>query len=73
MIPTTADNGTGNNQLFKKDSPATEIKNPVPGSWTNFYRSDDVSSTAYFYLDKPSTNLPALQPVAIRTASLRDK
>ena len=27
---------------------------------TNFYRSDDVSATAYFYLDRPSSNLPGL-------------
>ena len=39
--------------------------------WTNFYRSDDVSATAYFYLDKPSSNLPALQPVALRSLNLR--
>ncbi|NPE30388.1 DUF2961 domain-containing protein, partial [Methanococcoides sp. SA1] len=42
--------------------------NPVPdlkdttlhGGWTNFYRSDDVSATAYFYLDKPESNLPEI-------------
>lgn len=73
LIPTTSDNGKGNNHLFNIDSPVTVIKNPVPGSWTNFYRSDDVSATAYFYLDKPSSDLPALQPVVIRTTSLRDK
>jgi hypothetical protein len=57
--------------FYKKDSivnlnPDTGIK-----GWTNFYRSDDVSATAYFFLDKPSSNLPALQPVALRTVNLR--
>ena len=39
-------------------------------AWVNFYRSDDVSATAYFYLDAPSSTLPPLQPVAERTAGL---
>jgi len=28
---------------------------------------DDVSATAYFYLDKPSANLPAMQGDTLRT------
>jgi len=43
----------------------------IADGWTNFYRSDDVSSTAYFYLDKPTSNLPALQPLSIRTYRLK--
>jgi hypothetical protein len=35
--------------------------------WTNFYRSDDWSSTAYFYLDKPVSNLPRLAGLELRT------
>ena len=38
--------------------------------WTNYYREDDVSATAYFYMDKPSSNLPALDDVKIRTKNL---
>ncbi len=34
--------------------------------WVNFYRSDDVSSTAYFYLDRPSSDLPLLPEVSMR-------
>lgn len=40
---------------------------------TNFYRSDDVSATAYFYLDKPSSNLPALPSVEVRIKHLKEK
>ncbi|HEY3781198.1 MAG TPA: DUF2961 domain-containing protein [Fimbriimonadaceae bacterium] len=40
-------------------------------SWVNFFRRDDYSSVAYFYLDKPTTELPRLQPVAERTEHLR--
>ncbi|HVW59084.1 MAG TPA: glycoside hydrolase family 172 protein [Puia sp.] len=42
-------------------------------TWTNFYRSDDVSATVYFYLDKPSHTLPELQSLAIRTYNLKEK
>ncbi|HEY4207622.1 MAG TPA: glycoside hydrolase family 172 protein, partial [Puia sp.] len=34
--------------------------------WLNFYRSDDYAATAYFYLDRPMSNLPALAPVTER-------
>jgi hypothetical protein len=40
-------------------------------SWVNFYRRDDYSSVAYFYLDRPTTDLPRLQSVRERTANLR--
>lgn len=29
-----------------------------PGGWTNFFRRDDWSATAYFYLDRPTDDLP---------------
>lgn len=71
IIPVTTDNGSIH-AYYKKDSivtldSATKIK-----GWTNFYRSDDVSATAYFYLDKPVNNLAALQGVKLRTAALRN-
>ncbi|RYF89695.1 MAG: DUF2961 domain-containing protein [Chitinophagaceae bacterium] len=37
-----------------------------------FYRVDDYSSTAYFYLDKPYNELPPLQPVAERIFNLKE-
>jgi len=43
----------------------------LPEGFSNFYRSDDVSATAYFYLDKTSTSLPHLQPLNIRLYKLR--
>lgn len=42
----------------------------LPDGWTNMYRRDDVSAVAFFYLDKPASNLPRIQPVAERTAGL---
>lgn len=39
----------------------------MPSGGCNFYRRDDVSATAYFYLDAPTSNLPALPPVVLRS------
>lgn len=38
----------------------------LPDGWINFYRSDDVSAVAYFYLDRPENGLPALPAVGER-------
>ena len=40
---------------------------------TNFYRSDDVSATAYFYLNKPTNDLPTIQPQKERTKEMQKK
>ena len=69
LIPVTTD--TGKNILHYTDKKSIELDNNMPKGWTNFYRSDDVSATVYYYLDKPVDNLPALQPVAMRTAKLK--
>jgi hypothetical protein len=55
--------------------------NPVPNlmdatfprGWTNYYREDDVSATAYFYLDKPANNLPSIASPEIRIKGLAEK
>ncbi len=39
--------------------------------WVNFYRVDDYSATAYFYLDKPESNLPPLAPLEKRLKGIR--
>lgn len=38
-----------------------------------FYRSDDVSATAYFYLDRPQSNLPELPSVELRMKEMDRK
>ncbi|WCE02567.1 glycoside hydrolase family 172 protein [Pseudoxanthomonas sp. JBR18] len=50
--------------------PLDHLSLPQEG-WTNFYRSDDVSAVALFYLDKAENGLPPIAPVAERTAGLR--
>jgi hypothetical protein len=51
------------------DSP-TPIASAPDDSWVNFYRRDDVSATAYFYLDHAEADLPPIAPVADRVAGL---
>jgi hypothetical protein len=48
--------------LFDDKFPADE--------WVNFYRVDDYSATAYFYLDRPESNLPGLVPLDKRLKGL---
>jgi len=56
------------------DLPEVSLDDPfLPDGWTNFYREDDVSSTAYFYLDKPASELPELAPIELRTEGLSKK
>jgi Protein of unknown function (DUF2961) len=42
------------------------IKEGDAQDWVNFYRSDDYAATAYFYLDRPDSDLPELAPLAQR-------
>ncbi len=49
--------------------PVPGLSDPeLPDGWVNFYRQDDVSATAYFYLDRPENGLPALAPASTRFA-----
>jgi len=56
--------------LFNPEKPVDLTSKDLPEGWTNFYRSDDLSSTAYFYLDRPENDLPPIQSVKMRTAKL---
>ncbi|MEZ4991949.1 MAG: glycoside hydrolase family 172 protein [Saprospiraceae bacterium] len=58
-------------KLLEREQPL-DLKDPdLPQGWTNFYRRDDVSATAYFYLDQPTNTLPAIGDLQNRTAQLR--
>ncbi len=48
------------------DKPVAMTDPDFPKGWVNFYRVDDYSATAYFYLDKTSSNLPELANVSDR-------
>ncbi|CAN5463642.1 DUF2961 domain-containing protein [soil metagenome] len=71
LIPIAIDDLKKIHPLYKKDS-IVQLNTPgLPEGFANFYRSDDVSATAYFYLDKAAGVLPPLQSLAIRTAHLK--
>lgn len=72
VIPVTIDTGKIVS-YYEKGKIVQLDSTKFPMGWTNYYRSDDVSATAYFYFDRPSDDLPLLQPVAIRTYKLRMK
>jgi hypothetical protein len=72
LIPVTVDAGDRSGGFFQLLTTGRKVTDPaLPDAWTNFYRSDDVSAVAYFYLDRPQRVLPPLQPATERTAALR--
>ncbi|HEY6979045.1 MAG TPA: glycoside hydrolase family 172 protein [Chitinophagaceae bacterium] len=67
LKPVSASTDTGFVRLFDlQHTPSLQDEN-FPKGWVNFYRVDDYSATAYFYLDKPASELPVLAPVEERT------
>ncbi len=43
------------------------------GTFTVFYREDDLCATSYFYLDSPVNDLPPVPDFEMRNANLRGK
>jgi hypothetical protein len=72
LFPVTIHEAPKMIHIYKKDSLVDLTDPALPNAWTNFYRSDDLSSTAYFYLNSPINELPAMQPLAIRTWNLKE-
>ena len=58
IIPVTVGIKSGFLYKLLEMNPAPNIKDETfPDGWVNFYRSDDWSSVAFFYLDKPENGL----------------
>ena len=57
-----------NNRKLIEAGPGKTVKDLSKDG--KFERSDDWSSTAYFYLDRPTNELPAIDPVEKRVAGL---
>lgn len=72
MTPITLDGGDRDRFMYLLGrTPPVALDDPsLPDGWVNFYRRDDVSATAYFYLDRPEGRRAPLAPVAERTAGL---
>ncbi|MEZ4776880.1 MAG: glycoside hydrolase family 172 protein [Bacteroidia bacterium] len=71
LLPVTIDDGGSLIHLMKEGGNIPLTDPSLPDGWTNFYRSDDVSATAYFYLDQPSGNTREPAPLALRTWNLK--
>ncbi len=72
LIPVTIHEIPILHPIYSKDS-ITRLENPaLPEGWVNFYRTDDYSSVAYFYLDSPANELPEIQEVGIRIYNLQN-
>jgi hypothetical protein len=72
LTPVTIDAGDRDRFILLLDrTPPVALDDPsLPDGWVNFYRRDDVTATAYFYLDRPAGAGNALPAVAERTAGL---
>ena len=66
LIPVTVHDAPRMIHIYQKDSTVNLSDPSLPDAWTNFYRSDDISATCYFYLDSPEDDLPGIQPVSLR-------
>jgi D-arabinan exo alpha-(1,3)/(1,5)-arabinofuranosidase (non-reducing end) len=49
------------------EMPAVPDLKTLPDGWVNFYRSDDLSAVAFFYLDSPEDGLPQMAGADLRT------
>jgi hypothetical protein len=66
LIPITIHQAPAFTHIYKPDE-IVDLSDPdLPEGWVNFYRSDDVASATYFYFEKPSNELPEIQPLSIR-------
>jgi len=72
VIPVSIDNGEpgGFFRLMDLPLPVDLTSAEVPKGWCNFWRQDDWSATAYYYLDSPEGQGAPLAPAAERTARL---
>jgi len=70
LIPITIHQAPVFQHIYYPDS-TVDLNNPdFPEAWVNFYRSDDVAAATYFYFDRPSNQLPAIQSREIRIWNL---
>ncbi|MDX1285692.1 MAG: DUF2961 domain-containing protein, partial [Draconibacterium sp.] len=67
LIPVSVQQGSNFKGLMDSVPAVDLVNDEIMSGWTNFYRQDDWSSTAYFYLNNPVNNLPELADVQLRT------
>ncbi len=57
--------------IYQKGKVTNLREGNLPNNWTNFYRSDDVAASTFFYLNTPSNELPAIKTVDYRISKLK--
>jgi hypothetical protein len=70
LIPVTIHDVPVIHHIYDPEQPVDLSDENLPEAWTNYFRSDDVSATAYFYLDRPQNDLPVIQSKELRTCRL---
>lgn len=60
-------------RLLDSEPPKTLDDPEVPYGWTNYYRRDDVSAVALFYLDRPENGLPRIAPIEERVVAIGER
>lgn len=73
LKPVVVINESGYVKLLERNPVPNLSDATFPNGFTVFYRLDNYSSTAYFYLDKPVSNLPTLAALEQRTEGLLEK
>ena len=70
--PVTVDSGGYDKftKLYEERNPPKLGDEDFPRGHVNVYRQDDYAATAFFYLDAPTSTLPALAPVKERIEGL---
>lgn len=71
LTPVTVDGPKGFEKFMEMSNPPDIHDESFPEGWVNFYRSDDLASVSYFYLNKPVTTLPSLPAVDVRTRGVK--
>jgi hypothetical protein len=69
LMPISTDVNGKFTQLLEL-SPVPTLAELGDECWVNFLRQDDLCATAYFYLDRPTNDLPPIPSVELRTAGL---
>lgn len=71
LIPITIHQAPVFTHIYKPGE-VVDLSDPdLPEGWVNYYRSDDLAAAAYFYLERPSSELSELQPLEVRTWNLK--
>jgi hypothetical protein len=71
LKPVSVDQNGRYIRLLEKKSVPNIMSDSFPKGWVDFYRRDDWSSAAYFYLDSPKRELSPLPPVTERVKKLK--